>query len=77
MTHISQNHQKFAIQRLRNKVKVFCVINNSTVPLSAAECELIDDWVKETQIGYRVAWDTWQLKSKDYVTMFMMKWALI
>ena len=34
----------------------------------------VDEWVKDSNLGYRTANDRWKLNSKSAVTMFLLKW---
>lgn len=63
---------KFKIDRLRTKVRVRVYGYGGT--LSDKEADEINDWVETTQCGYRVSWDSWKLKSKDAVLMFILRW---
>ena len=42
--------------------------------ITEAEAVEITDWVTLMGIGYRVAYDRWQLDSKQAVMMFMLRW---
>lgn len=42
--------------------------------LTSEQAEEITRWVDENELGRRVAYDMWQLKSDHAVTMFMLKY---
>lgn len=35
----------------------------------------IDRWVTELELGRRVAYDTWQLKNRQAVELFVLRWS--
>lgn len=67
---------KFRIQRIRQKVRVMnlTMFNDTFIELDKDQADLIDQWVTESELGRRVAWDMWKLNNKEAVTLFLIKW---
>lgn len=67
---------KYKIERIRRKVRVFQILENSghTIALTKYDVDEITAWIEEHQMGRRVAWDQWQLNSNEAVTMFMIRY---
>ena len=42
--------------------------------ITESEAIEITDWVARMSIGHRVAYDRWNLNSKQAVMMFMLRW---
>lgn len=67
---------KYKITALGRKV---CVRNRELMlyhhpAISEDEANEISDWVTLTGIGYRVAYDQWQLDSNHAIMMFKLRW---
>ena len=69
--------RKFKIERIRNKVRVkrsYVADPLWTLTIDDDDCQAINEWVNETNCGRRVAYDMWQLKNKEAVTLFILRW---
>jgi hypothetical protein len=69
----------FKIEPLRTRVRV--KFSDSTADLSRyfnaitdEEAEEITQWVTERDMGKRIAFDIWKLKSRACVTAFILHW---
>jgi hypothetical protein len=51
------------------------MFDGTFIVIDEKNAEEIDQWVVSSNIGHRIAWDMWQLKNKEAVTLFMMKWS--
>jgi hypothetical protein len=51
------------------------MFDGTFIVIDEKNAEEIDQWVVSSKIGRRIAWDMWQLKNKQAVTLFMMKWS--
>jgi len=67
---------KYKIALLRRKIWVRKIdkMFDYYPAISEAEATEITDWVILMRIGRRVAYDRWQLDSKQSVMMFMLRW---
>ena len=67
---------RLRIQRIRQKVRVMnsTMFSDTYMELDKEQADLIDQWVTESELGRRVAWDMWQLNTKEAVTLFLIKW---
>lgn len=67
--------QKFTIlQYARNKVSVKNVTGAWTDEITSREAMEISKWVEQSQVGHRVAYDMWQLDSKEAILLFTIRW---
>lgn len=66
---------KFKVERLRNKVRVKSLMGVWTDEITSREAMEISKWVDQSQMGRRVAYDMWQLDSKEAFLMFTLRWA--
>jgi len=55
-------------------VRLFDVDKDEYFAIGKVDAVEISDWVTLTGIGYRVAYDRWQLDSKQAVMMFTLRW---
>ena len=72
---------KYKINRIRNKVRVERMWTTQdwsrqdwSNTLDDDDCRLINEWVEQTGCGRRVAYDMWQLKNKEAVMLFILRW---
>jgi hypothetical protein len=42
--------------------------------LSEEEAQAIDEYVRQHQLGRRIAYDIWRFNNKAALTMFLLKW---
>jgi len=65
---------KFALLRRKIWVRKIDKMFDHYPAISEDEAMEITDWVTLMGIGRRVAYDRWQLDSKQAVMMFMLRW---
>jgi hypothetical protein len=51
------------------------MFDGTFIVIDEKNAEEIDQWVVSSKAGHRIAWDMWQLKNNEAVTMFMLKWS--
>ena len=51
------------------------MFDGTFIVIDEKNAEEIDEWVVSSKAGHRIAWDMWQLKNNEAVTMFMLKWS--
>ena len=56
------------------RVSKATMFNGTFIEIDAKIADEIDEWVVLSKIGRRIAWDMWQLKNNEAVTMFMLRW---
>jgi hypothetical protein len=57
------------------RVSKATMFDGTFIEIDAKIADEIDEWVVSSKMGRRIAWDMWQLKNKQAVTLFMMKWS--
>ena len=57
------------------RVSKATMFEGTFIELDKKNADEIDEWVVSSKAGYRIAWDMWQLKNNEAVTMFMLKWS--
>lgn len=67
---------KFKVERLRNKVRVKSLMGAWSSEITSREAKEITEWVEQSQMGRRVAYDMWQLDGKEAYLMFTLRWAV-
>lgn len=70
---------RYKLDRIRLKVRVSKMISelrryDYIDTISEEESEEINNFVKEHNLGVRVAWDQWRFKDSASVTMFMLRY---
>jgi len=65
---------KFALLRRKIWVRKIDKMFDHYPAISEDEATEITEWVTLMGIGRRVAYDRWQLDSKQSVMMFMLRW---
>lgn len=73
---------KFAIEQLDNNIVLVKTIIEARHIINydllrepnKDECDAIDEWVTNLQLGHRISWDRWVLKNKKCLTLFLLKW---
>ena len=71
---------KIEVRNLKSKsisvrVSKVTMFEGTFIEIDAKIAEEIDQWVVSSKVGRRIAWDMWQLKNNEAVTMFMLKWS--
>jgi hypothetical protein len=56
------------------RVSKTTMFEGTFIELDKKNADEIDEWVVSSKMGRRIAWDMWQLKNNEAVTMFMLKW---
>ena len=57
------------------RVSKTTMFEGTFIELDKKNADEIDEWVVSSKMGRRIAWDMWQLKNNEAVTMFMLKWS--
>ncbi len=57
------------------RVSKATMFDGTFIEIDAKIADEIDEWVISSKMGRRIAWDMWQLKNNEAVTMFMLKWS--
>lgn len=69
---------KYKIDRLRLKVRISRRISNKQLyyheTLTEEDVADIDGYIKEHNLGKRMAYDMWKFKDDQSLTMFMLKY---
>lgn len=65
----------FQSKSISVRVSKSTMFDGTFIEIDKAVADEINEWVVSSKIGRRIAWDMWQLKNKQSVTLFMMKWS--
>jgi hypothetical protein len=71
---------KIEVRNLKSKsisvrVSKATMFEGTFIEIDAKIADEINEWVVLSKVGRRIAWDMWQLKNNEAVTMFMLKWS--
>lgn len=69
---------KVEIQKSKSisvRVSRTTMFDGTFIEIDAKIADEIDQWVVSSKLGRRIAWDMWQLKNNEAVTMFMLRWS--
>jgi len=71
---------KIEVRNLKSKsisvrVSKATIFEGTFIEIDAKIADEINEWVVLSKVGRRIAWDMWQLKNNEAVTMFMLKWS--
>jgi hypothetical protein len=67
--------RNFQSKSISVRVSKSTMFDGTFIEIDKKVADEIDDWVVSSKLGRRIAWDMWQLKNKQAVTLFMMKWS--
>jgi hypothetical protein len=68
-------NSKFKIVSTGLKVRVFADIGpDMEAALTKEETEDIEQWVRSSNVGRRVAWDQWEMKNEKNLSWFLLRW---
>lgn len=67
--------RNFQSQSISVRVSKSTMFDGTFIEIDKTVADEIDEWVVSSKIGRRIAWDMWQLKNQEAVTLFMMKWS--
>lgn len=57
------------------RVSKVTMFEGTFIEIDAKIADEINEWVLSSKVGRRIAWDMWQLKNNEAVTMFMLRWS--
>ena len=57
------------------RVSKATMFEGTFIEIDAKIADEINEWVVSSKVGRRIAWDMWQLKNNEAVTMFMLRWS--
>jgi hypothetical protein len=71
---------KIEVRNLKSKsisvrVSKVTMFEGTFIEIDAKIADEINEWVISSKVGRRIAWDMWQLKNNEAVTMFMLRWS--
>lgn len=74
MINYIEPYQTKLLWRVDTKQGVWLVCYNASA-VSPGTLEKVQQWSNEHQCGNRIAWHTWKFKSKEEMTVFLLKWS--
>ena len=61
--------------RLRAEVDYGLWPSNPGLGLNERDMDPVHEWSREHHCGTRVSFDTWQFKTDEEITVFLLKWS--